>query len=172
MITLRLTKLPSEVDLLHFHHRIFVMKYRILENFHDIRSRLLRVQLNLLIGEHFAAIRRSWLLCLTFKPFNELQVLLLGLECVEDVGLLAEKAIDRDDGLITLGLIETHLFGPITLIIIIPPIYAWPLIFLPGAVFASFLSIKPSHWHQGWPIYDATFTKTSIVDDKSHEKQI
>lgn len=42
MITLRLVKLVSEVNLLHFHHRIFVMKYRILEYFHDIRSGLLR----------------------------------------------------------------------------------------------------------------------------------
>lgn len=129
MITLRLARLLSEVDLLHFHHRIFVMKYWVLENSHDIRSRLLRVKLNLLIAKHFAAIGRSWLLCLAFQPLDELKVLLLGLECVEDVGLLAEKAVDRNCWLITLGVIETHLFGTITLIIIISPIYACPLIF-------------------------------------------
>jgi hypothetical protein len=137
-----------------------MMKNRIIKDLHYIRGCTLGVQQQFIIAHLLDACFPLQRLGTLLHPGKHLLVLLVGLECVEDVGLLAEEAVDG--GLVAVGLWlnETHLFGSITLFIIIHPQNLSPLIFTSELVSPLSTPPYPQPLQAGRPSRTSRFLKT------------
>lgn len=83
----------SEIDLFQLHLGIPCLEERVLKNLHDVLSGPVEVVPKLFLGHHLIrGLALAGGACL--NPGQKLLVLFLGFKGIEDVGLLAEEAID------------------------------------------------------------------------------
>lgn len=86
--------LISKVDLLQLHLDIPIPEEGVFKNLHDVLGGSVKVVLELFFTNHVVGRGRGFCLTTPLDPGQKLLVLFLSFKGVEDVGLLAEEAID------------------------------------------------------------------------------